>query len=51
VLVCFHGGTLNNGSVNSPHYDGKRLCGHGDAVVTAVSRGHNEGKPSRNPLH
>src|SRR5580698_5830786 len=37
VLVYFHGGAYNNGSVNSPLYDGKRLCHRGDVVVVTVN--------------
>jgi para-nitrobenzyl esterase len=37
VLVYFHGGAYNNGSVNSPLYDGKRLCKRGDVVVVTVN--------------
>jgi para-nitrobenzyl esterase len=37
VLVYFHGGSYNNGSVNSPLYDGKRLCHRGDVVVVTVN--------------
>lgn len=37
VLVYFHGGAYNNGSVNSALYDGKRLCRRGDVVVVAVN--------------
>ena len=37
VLVYFHGGAYNNGSVNSPLYDGKRLCRRGDVVVVTVN--------------
>ncbi len=37
VLVYFHGGAYNNGSVNSPLYDGKRLCRSGDVVVVTVN--------------
>ena len=37
VLVYFHGGAYNNGSVNSALYDGKRLCQRGDAVVVTVN--------------
>jgi para-nitrobenzyl esterase len=37
VLVYFHGGAYNNGSVNSALYDGKRLCRRGDAVVVTVN--------------
>jgi para-nitrobenzyl esterase len=33
VLVYFHGGAYNNGTVNSDLYDGKRLCHRGDVVV------------------
>ncbi len=36
VLVYFHGGAYNNGSVNSALYDGKRLCHRGDVVVVTV---------------
>ncbi|MGB6721709.1 MAG: carboxylesterase family protein, partial [Terracidiphilus sp.] len=37
VLVYFHGGAYNNASVNSPLYDGKRLCRRGDVVVVTVN--------------
>jgi para-nitrobenzyl esterase len=37
VLVYFHGGAYNNGSVNSPLYDGKHLCHRGDVVVVTVN--------------
>jgi para-nitrobenzyl esterase len=37
VLVYFHGGAYNNGSVNSPLYDGRRLCQRGDVVVVTVN--------------
>lgn len=37
VLVYFHGGAYNNGSVNSVLYDGKRLCRRGDVVVVTVN--------------
>jgi len=37
VLVYFHGGAYNNGSVNSALYDGKRLCHRGDLVVVTVN--------------
>ena len=37
VLVYFHGGAYNNGSVNSALYDGKRLCHRGDVVVVTVN--------------
>ena len=37
VMVYFHGGAYNNGSVNSPLYDGKRLCKRGDVVVVTVN--------------
>lgn len=37
VLVYFHGGAYNNGSVNSPLYDGKRLCRRGDVVIVTVN--------------
>jgi para-nitrobenzyl esterase len=37
VLVYFHGGAYNNGSVNSPLYDGKHLCQRGDVVVVTVN--------------
>lgn len=37
VLVYFHGGAYNNGSVNSPLYDGKHLCRRGDVVVVTVN--------------
>ena len=41
VLVYFHGGAYNNGSVNSALYDGKRLCHRGDVVVVTVNHRHN----------
>ena len=39
VLVYFHGGAYNNGSVNSALYDGNRLChrAQGDVVVVTVN--------------
>jgi para-nitrobenzyl esterase len=37
VLVYFHGGAYNNGSVNSNLYDGVRLCRRGDVVVVTVN--------------
>ncbi len=37
VLVYFHGGAYNNGSVNSALYDGKRLCHRGEVVVVTVN--------------
>ena len=37
VLVYFHGGAYNNGSVNSDLYDGKRLVHRGDVVVVTVN--------------
>jgi len=37
VLVYFHGGAYNNGTVNSDLYDGKRLCHRGDVVVVTVN--------------
>ena len=37
VLVYFHGGAYNNGSVNSDLYDGVRLCRRGDVVVVTVN--------------
>jgi len=37
VLVYFHGGAYNNGSVNSALYDGRRLCHRGDVVVVTVN--------------
>ena len=37
VLVYFHGGAYNNGSVNSTLYDGKRLVARGDVVVVTVN--------------
>ena len=37
VLVYFHGGAYNSGSVNSALYDGKRLCRRGDVVVVTVN--------------
>ncbi len=37
VLVYFHGGAYNNGTVNSDLYDGKRLCRRGDVVVVTVN--------------
>ena len=37
VLVYFHGGAYNNGSVNSDLYDGVHLCQRGDVVVVTVN--------------
>jgi para-nitrobenzyl esterase len=37
VLVYFHGGAYNNGTVNSDLYDGKRLCHRGDVVVVTLN--------------
>ena len=37
VLVYFHGGAYNNGTVNSDLYDGNRLCHRGDVVVVTVN--------------
>lgn len=37
VLVYFHGGAYNNGSVTSNLYDGVRLCRRGDVVVVTVN--------------
>jgi len=37
VLVYFHGGAYNNGTVNSDLYDGKRLVQRGDVVVVTVN--------------
>ncbi len=37
VLVYFHGGAYNNGSVNENLYDGVRLCQRGDVVVVTVN--------------
>ena len=37
VLVYLHGGGYNNGSVNSPLYDGARLAQRGDVVVVTVN--------------
>jgi len=37
VLVYFHGGAYNNGTVNSALYDGKRLVHRGDVVVVTVN--------------
>ncbi len=37
VLVYFHGGAYNNGTVNSVLYDGVRLCRRGDVVVVTVN--------------
>lgn len=37
VLVYFHGGAFNSGSVNSVLYDGSRLCRRGDVVVVTVN--------------
>src|SRR5881398_1425575 len=33
VLVYFHGGAYNSGTVNNDLYDGRRLCHRGDVVV------------------
>ena len=37
VLVYFHGGAYNNGTVNNDLYDGKRLCRRGDVVLVTVN--------------
>jgi para-nitrobenzyl esterase len=37
VLVYFHGGAYNNGTVNSDLYDGRRLAHRGDVVVVTVN--------------
>jgi len=37
VLVYFHGGAYNNGTVNSDLYDGRRLARRGDVVVVTVN--------------
>jgi len=37
VLVYFHGGAYNNGTVNAALYDGTRLARRGDAVVVTVN--------------
>jgi para-nitrobenzyl esterase len=37
VLVYFHGGAYNNGTVNNDLYDGRRLCQRGDVVVVTVN--------------
>lgn len=37
VLVYFHGGAFNGGTVNCALYDGTRLCQRGDAVVVTVN--------------
>lgn len=37
VLVYFHGGAYNNGTVNCDLYDGNRLCHRGDVVVVTVN--------------
>jgi len=37
VLVYFHGGAYNNGTVNNDLYDGKRLVHRGDVVVVTVN--------------
>jgi para-nitrobenzyl esterase len=37
VMVYFHGGAYNNGSVNSDLYDGVHLCKRGDVVVVTVN--------------
>lgn len=37
VLVYFHGGAYNNGSVNLDLYDGVNLCHRGDVVVVTVN--------------
>lgn len=37
VLVYFHGGAYNNGSVNNDLYDGTRLVHRGDVVVVTVN--------------
>ena len=37
VLVYFHGGAFNGGTVNSVLYEGKRLCHRGDVVLVTVN--------------
>jgi para-nitrobenzyl esterase len=37
VLVYFHGGAFNGGTVNCSLYDGTRLCHRGDVVVVTVN--------------
>lgn len=37
VVVYFHGGAYNNGTVNSGLYDGRRLVHRGDVVVVTVN--------------
>jgi para-nitrobenzyl esterase len=37
VLVYFHGGAYNNGTVNNDLYDGTRLVHRGDVVVVTVN--------------
>lgn len=37
VLVYFHGGAYNGGSVNDDLYDGTNLCRKGDVVVVTVN--------------
>lgn len=37
VLVYFHGGAYNGGSVNEEVYDGVNLCRRGDVVVVTVN--------------
>jgi para-nitrobenzyl esterase len=37
VLVYFHGGAYNGGSVNEDLYDGVNLCRRGDVVVVTVN--------------
>ncbi len=37
VMVYFHGGAYNGGSVNLDLYDGTRLCQRGDVVVVTVN--------------
>jgi para-nitrobenzyl esterase len=37
VLVYFHGGAYNSGTVNNDLYDGQRLCHRGDVVVVTVN--------------
>lgn len=37
VLVYFHGGAFNGGTVNCSLYDGTRLCERGDVVVVTVN--------------
>ncbi|BET65529.1 carboxylesterase/lipase family protein [Opitutales bacterium ASA1] len=37
VLVYFHGGAYNGGTVNEDVYDGARLCRRGDVVVVTVN--------------